>query len=82
MVLIGVFITALYSFRMYFLVFHGKPRMDEHTRHHLHETPAVVWVPLVLLAVGAASYRLRPAGRRLAAAFDASEGNPVGGLVR
>ncbi|MFO7592677.1 MAG: NADH-quinone oxidoreductase subunit L [Pseudomonadota bacterium] len=50
-VLSGVFITALYSFRMYFLVFHGKERMDEHTRSHLHETPWVVWVPLVLLAI-------------------------------
>ena len=48
---IGVFVTALYSFRLYFLVFHGEERMDEHTRHHLHETPAVVWVPLVLLAI-------------------------------
>ncbi len=48
---IGVFVTALYSFRMYYLVFHGKPRMDEHTRSHLHETPWVVWVPLVALAV-------------------------------
>jgi NADH-quinone oxidoreductase subunit L len=44
-------VTALYSFRMYFLVFHGKPRMDEHTRHHLHETPWVVTVPLILLAI-------------------------------
>ncbi len=50
-VLLGVFITALYSFRMYFLVFHGKERMDEHTRHHLHESPWVVTVPLVLLAI-------------------------------
>ena len=50
-VLAGVFITALYSFRMYFLVFHGEERMDEHTREHLHETDKVVWVPLVLLAI-------------------------------
>lgn len=50
-VLAGVFITALYSFRMYFLVFHGKERMDEDTREHLHETDKVVWVPLVLLAI-------------------------------
>jgi NADH-quinone oxidoreductase subunit L len=50
-VLIGVFITALYSFRMYFLVFHGEPRMDEHTRKHLHETPWVVTLPLILLAI-------------------------------
>ncbi|WP_416223992.1 NADH-quinone oxidoreductase subunit L [Thiohalophilus sp.] len=50
-VLTGVFVTALYSFRMYFLVFHGKERMDEHTREHLHETPPVVTVPLILLAI-------------------------------
>jgi NADH-quinone oxidoreductase subunit L len=50
-VLLGVFITALYSFRMYFMVFHGEPRMDEHTRSHLHETPWVVTVPLILLAI-------------------------------
>ena len=50
-VLAGVFITAFYSFRMFFLVFHGKERMDEHTREHLHETPKVVTIPLVLLAI-------------------------------
>jgi len=50
-VLIGVFITALYSFRMFFLVFHGKERMDDHTREHLKESPWVVTVPLVLLAI-------------------------------
>lgn len=50
-VLLGVFITALYSFRMFFLVFHGKERMDEKTRSHLHETPVVVWGPLVALAI-------------------------------
>ena len=49
--LAGVFITALYSFRMFFIVFHGKERMDNHTREHLKESPAVVWVPLVLLAI-------------------------------
>jgi len=50
-VLAGVFITALYSFRMFFLVFHGKERMDEHTREHLHECSSVVTVPLILLAI-------------------------------
>jgi NADH-quinone oxidoreductase subunit L len=50
-VLSGVFITALYSFRMYFMTFWGKERMDEHTREHLHESPAVVTVPLILLAI-------------------------------
>jgi NADH-quinone oxidoreductase subunit L len=50
-VLIGVFVTALYSFRMFFMVFHGKERIDEDARHHLHESPLVVTVPLILLAI-------------------------------
>ncbi len=50
-VLIGVFVTALYSFRMFFLVFHGKERMDHHTQEHLHESPAVITLPLILLAI-------------------------------
>ncbi|MDZ7892885.1 MAG: NADH-quinone oxidoreductase subunit L [Rhodoferax sp.] len=59
-VLAGVFVTAFYSFRMYFLVFHGKERFDQnpdahHDDHHHdavpHESPWVVWVPLVLLAI-------------------------------
>jgi len=61
-VLAGVFITALYSFRMYFLVFHGAPRMDDHTREHLHETPWVVTFPLIMLAIPSvlAGYLLGP----------------------
>ena len=50
-VLLGVLITALYTFRLFFLVFHGKERMDEKTRSHLKEPPWVVTVPLVLLAI-------------------------------
>ena len=50
-VLLGVFVTALYTFRMFFLVFHGEERMDHHTREHLHESPWVVTVPLILLAI-------------------------------
>ncbi len=64
-VLAGVFVTAFYSFRMYFLVFHGKERYDQnpdahhddhghhgHDDHHEpHESPWVVTVPLVLLAI-------------------------------
>jgi len=53
-VLLGVFVTALYSFRMFFLVFHGKERMSEKEKSHLHETPAVVTVPLILLAIPSA----------------------------
>ncbi len=69
-VLAGVFITAFYSFRLYFLVFHGKERHDQNpdahhpSHHHAHdahdhhaphhesrESPWVVTVPLVLLAI-------------------------------
>ncbi len=65
-VLAGVFITAFYSFRMYFLVFHGAERYDQNpdAHHHAHgddhghhgddkphESPWVVTVPLVLLAI-------------------------------
>jgi len=51
LLLVGVFITALYSFRMYFLVFHGEGPRDSHAKEHLKESKAVVWVPLVLLAI-------------------------------
>ena len=50
-VLLGVFVTALYSFRLLFLVFHTNERFDDETRAHLHEPGRVVWVPLVLLAI-------------------------------
>ncbi len=51
LVMLGVFVTAFYSFRMFFLVFHGEGRMDKHTREHLHETPWVVTGPLIALAI-------------------------------
>jgi len=53
-VLLGVFVTALYSFRMFFLVFHGEERMDKETKSHLHETSWVVTGPLILLAIPSA----------------------------
>ena len=48
-VLACVFVTAAYTFRMVFMAFHGAPRFD--TAHPPHESPAVVTVPLVLLAI-------------------------------
>ncbi len=51
MVLIGVFVTALYSFRMFFLVFHGKGPRDAHAKQHLQESPKVVTIPLIMLAI-------------------------------
>jgi len=50
-VLTTVFVTALYTFRLMFMTFYGEPRMDKHTREHLHESPWVVTVPLAVLAV-------------------------------
>ena len=50
-VLSGVFITALYSFRLFFMTFHGEERMSKDTWMHLHEAPAVVTVPLSVLAI-------------------------------
>ncbi len=48
-VLVTVFVTAAYTFRLVFMAFHGKPRFD--AGHPPHESPAVVTVPLVLLAI-------------------------------
>ncbi|HLF10480.1 MAG TPA: NADH-quinone oxidoreductase subunit L [Gammaproteobacteria bacterium] len=50
-VLLGVFVTALYSFRLLFVVFHGKERLDHHAKEHLHESPWVVTGPLIALAI-------------------------------
>ncbi len=54
LLLLGVFVTAFYTFRMFFLVFCGKERMDAPTREHLHESPWVVTGPLIALAIPAA----------------------------
>ena len=50
--LIAAFITAFYTFRMIFLTFFGKPRMDEETGKRVHESPWSMVVPLIVLAVG------------------------------
>ena len=51
LILSGVFVTAFYSLRLLFLVFHGTPRMNDEDYYHVKETPAVVTVPLILLAI-------------------------------
>lgn len=51
LVLLGVIITAFYTFRMIFMVFHGDERMDDETLLHLKESPKVITVPLILLAI-------------------------------
>ena len=44
--------TAFYMFRQLFMVFHGDCRVDEHVKAHIHESPAVMIVPLIILALG------------------------------
>jgi NADH-quinone oxidoreductase subunit L len=91
-VIAGVFITALYSFRMFFLVFHGPERFDDHAREHLHESPWVVTLPLVLLAipsVGAGWLMVEPLpfggffgdAVFVAGAGASGHGDPVGFLI-
>jgi NADH-quinone oxidoreductase subunit L len=46
-------LTAFYSWRLIYLTFHGKFRGTAEQEHHLHESPKVITVPLILLAVGA-----------------------------
>ncbi len=50
---IVAFLTAFYSFRLIFLTFHGKFRGTHEQEHHLHESPKVMTIPLVLLCLGA-----------------------------
>ncbi len=51
--LTGVFMTAFYTFRMFFLTFHNSDRVDPQTKAQLHESPKVITIPLVVLAIGA-----------------------------
>ncbi|MDA8098446.1 MAG: NADH-quinone oxidoreductase subunit L [Nitrospiraceae bacterium] len=47
---VGAFMTAFYSFRLIYLTFFGKSRMDHEVEHHVHESPKVMTVPLMILA--------------------------------
>jgi NADH-quinone oxidoreductase subunit L len=52
--LIGVIaagLTSFYMFRLLFLTFYGECRADEHVRHHLHESPPSMLIPLIVLAL-------------------------------
>ncbi len=49
----AAFLTAFYSWRLLFLTFHGEPRADHETMHHVHESPPVMILPLIVLAAGA-----------------------------
>ena len=82
----GAFVTALYSFRLLFLAFHGKERMSEEAKSHLHESPWVVTAPLVLLAVPsvlAGAFLLEPmlAGDFFAGAIFVEAGRDTVGMA-
>jgi len=49
--LLGAFMTAFYMFRLYFMTFHGQERLTPEAKHHLHESPNSMTIPLMLLAV-------------------------------
>ena len=49
----AAFLTAFYSWRLLIMTFHGTPRADETTMAHVHESPMVMVLPLVVLAAGA-----------------------------
>jgi len=48
---VAAFMTATYMFRAVFMTFHGKSRVDHEVAHHLHESPGMMTVPLILLAI-------------------------------
>lgn len=49
----AAFMTAFYSWRLLFMTFHGKPRASHDVMHHVHESPKIMLMPLILLAFGA-----------------------------
>jgi NADH-quinone oxidoreductase subunit L len=51
--ILAAFLTAFYSWRLLIMTFHGSPRADHHTMAHVHESPAVMLIPIGVLAVGA-----------------------------
>ena len=52
--LVTAFLTAFYMFRLIFVTFYGKSRVEPNVESHLHESPAVMWIPLAILAIPSA----------------------------
>ena len=52
--LITAFLTAFYMFRLIFVTFYGESRVDSEVASHLHESPAIMWIPLAILAIPSA----------------------------
>jgi NADH-quinone oxidoreductase subunit L len=88
--LAGAFMTAFYTFRLTFLAFFGNPRMSREVAHHVHESPAVMTVPLIVLAAltvvaglafGIPGAHGTPFARFLAPVLPHAEGEHGGGLA-
>lgn len=47
----GAFLTAFYSFRLIYMTFYGESRVDHEVMHHVHESPKVMTIPLIILAM-------------------------------
>jgi len=86
---VGAFMTAFYMFRLIYLTFYGESRVDHDVLHHVHESPPVMTVPLVILAllsvVGGLILGLPPEHgwihRFLGAVVGHGVGHTVGGVV-
>ena len=89
LLVIGAFMTAFYTFRLVFLAFFGGSRMSREVAHHVHESPAAMTVPLIVLAaltavaglVGIPSAHGTAFARFLAPVLPVHEGESGGGLV-
>jgi NADH-quinone oxidoreductase subunit L len=90
LLMVGAFMTAFYTFRLVFLAFFGAPRMSKEVAHHIHESPASMTVPLVILAiattvaglaVGIPSPHGTPFARFLAPVLPLPEGEHGAGLA-
>jgi NADH-quinone oxidoreductase subunit L len=53
LLVVAAIFTSFYSWRLIFMTFHGAPRASDEVMHHVHESPPVMLVPLVILAAGA-----------------------------
>ncbi|MGO4842102.1 penicillin-binding transpeptidase domain-containing protein, partial [Rhizobiaceae sp. 2RAB30] len=85
LLVIAACFTSFYSWRLIFMTFHGRPRATADVMHHVHESPPVMLVPLVILAIGALFAGVVPATNpRFATVIvinDPQGGKFYGGLV-
>jgi NADH-quinone oxidoreductase subunit L len=90
LLVVGAFMTAFYTFRLVFLAFFGGPRMPKEMAHHIHESPPVMTIPLIVLAaltvvaglaVGIPSSHGTPFARFLSPVLPLDEGEHSAGVA-